>query len=507
MKLKIQFDHLLLIEIIKTVVLIGIATIVAALLTKHISLTTQVMILLLTVVWCAIRYSFVVSIIANFLSFLSYVFIFTSPQFTFNIDTASEVVTLVAFIIVSVTVGQLTARLKSSLKQLKARESELSTLYDFSASLSKTHRIEDFYQIVIQLLNYYFSIPFAMITADRQGEKLTDIYPETNDELSIEGKVHNAMLWSWKHKKPCGISTEAYPFIDWYFMPMKASNEYVGIMAAKVAKHKEFLMPEQQYLFKTMLTQVAYRILKHQIEAREKHQEMLKEQQHLQKLLLSSVSHDFKTPLASIMGAISSLQAYGEMFSAQERDELLDVAQNEAKRLKQYINKVLQLVRVEHEQINPELELASLNEIIQDVISQFKIYYPNQPFEFNFEHELFVKVDDLLFKQVLVNLVENAVKYSPKDKLVMIKLEHKDDNAVLRVIDQGPGLPESELSRVFNLFYRFEKRDYSPTGGQGLGLAICKAVVKAHQGEIHAYSEGKNKGCCFEIILPLVNIK
>ncbi|MCF6776613.1 ATP-binding protein [Thiotrichales bacterium 19X7-9] len=504
MKLKIKVDHLLFIEIVKTVVLIGIATIVAALLTKHISLTTQVMILLLTVVWCAIRYSFVVSIIANFLSFLSYVFIFTSPQYTFNIDTVSEVVTLIAFIIVSTAVGQLTARLKSSLKQLKAREFELSTLYDFSASLSKVHRVDDFYATVISMLDYYFNIPFVIITADRQGEKLTNLYPM---EAILEGKANDAMLFAWKHKKPSGISTKVYPSIDWYFVPMKASNEYVGIMAAKVSQSNDFLTPDQQYIFTTMLTQVAYRLLKYQIEAREKHQEMLKEQQHLQKLLLSSVSHDFKTPLASIMGAISSLQAYGEMFSTQERDELLDVAQNEAKRLKQYINKVLQLVRVEHEQINPELELASLNEIVQEVISQFKIYYPNQPFEFNFEHELFVKVDDLLFKQVLVNLVENAVKYSPKDKLVMIKLEHEDDNAILRVIDQGPGLPESELSRVFDLFYRFEKRDYSPTGGQGLGLAICKAVVKAHQGEIHAYSEGKNKGCCFEIILPLVNIK
>ncbi|MCF6764727.1 ATP-binding protein [Thiotrichales bacterium 19S3-7] len=504
MKLKLAFNNSLLIEIAKTIILISIATVVAALLTNHISLTTQVMILLLTVVWCASRYSFTVSIIANGLSFLSYVFIFTSPQYTFNIDTVSEVVTLVAFVIVSTTVGQLTARLKSSLKQLKARESELSTLYDFSASLSKIHRVDEFYQTVIKLLNYYFNLPFVIITADRHGESLTNVY---SNEPPLEGQINDAMLYAWQHKKPSGISTDVYSTIDWYFMPMKASNEYVGIVAAKVAKDKKFLTADQQYLFTTMLTQVAYRVLKHQIEAREKHQEMLKEQQHLQKLLLSSVSHDFKTPLASIMGAISSLQAYGEMFSEDERKELLDVAQNEAQRLKQYINKVLQLVRVEHEQINPELELASLNEIVQEVIRQFKVYYPSQPFEFDYQNELFVKVDDLLFKQVIVNLVENAVKYSPKNKVVTIVLAHKEGQAILRVIDQGPGLPQSELSRVFDLFYRFEKRDYGPTGGQGLGLAICKAVVKAHQGEINAYSKGKNLGCCFEIILPLINIK
>ncbi len=466
---------------------------------SFVGLSGQSLLLVLILILCAHRYGLKASIASSVVSFLMYMYMYLTPSFQWSIGTFSQIITFIIFMIVVTVVSQLTARMKRSVKVLRSREKTLSMLYKFSNEIVIKKSNESFYERFLALMVQYFDYDFAFVVAD--DEALAQIFPASHQ---LTDKDEAAIHWCWRNKIPCGKSTQTFGALSWYFEPLIVDERMLGIIAIHVKfeyKVEAFLF--DQVLIKTMLSHVANELLQQRLLHQEQEALLLKEQEKLQKALLSSVSHDLKTPLASITGSLSSVLNYGKMFSNEDKTEMLHLALDESKRLDQYIDHILQMLKFSSGvAINAQkIELRSwLEEVMAIARQRFTTHY----FDCQIEGEpASIQGDSLLLQQVLLNLLTNAVKFSGLGSKVVVKLKQHGNFAVMEVVDQGIGLQKGELESIFSIFHRLKKSD-SYTQGQGLGLTICKDIVEAHHGEIYAISQGENKGSAFTVKLPIV---
>jgi len=399
---------------------------------------------------------------------------------------------------VALTMSQLTVRTRTLIRILRNREKTLSMLYDFSNKISVQHT-EDFRKVFLNALSSYFPYDFVFIDSDRNI--MGSPFPQNP---LFNQKEWAAAKWSWQQKNICGISTSTFSGLLWYFEPLLIDNRVLGIMAIHVKNQGNIdkFMTDQS-LLKTMFSQISNLLLKRNLEKEEHKSAILEEQEKLQKAMLSSVSHDLKTPLASIMGSLSSLLNYQDMFSKEDKREMVTLAFDESKRLDQYIDNVIQMLKMESGYIKLNKSKFSIKHFIvefQDIVSKrykhtsLTIALP--------KNDAAINADKLLLQQVLFNLMDNAVKFSPENAPININIKSYSHRLIIQICDQGIGLESKALSQIFNIFYRIEKED-SYTQGNGLGLAICKGIIEAHHGSIEAQSEGLNQGTTITLMLPL----
>ncbi|WP_440682172.1 ATP-binding protein [Cysteiniphilum halobium] len=467
---------------------------------NFVGLSGQSLILVLVLILCAYRYGLKASIASSILSFVMYMYMYLTPNFKFTIGTFSQVITFIIFMLVVLVVSQLTARMRHSLKALRSREKTLSMLYKFSNEITIKQKDQSFYQRFLAALAQYFDYEFAFIVAD--DYKVYEIIPNS---CQFSDKEHAAVHWCWSNKTACGKSTQTFSALPWYFEPLIVDERMLGIIAICVKfeyKVEAFLF--DQILIKTMLSHVANALLQQRLLQQEQEAMILKEQEKLQKTLLSSVSHDLKTPLASITGALSSVLSYEKMFSKEDKAEMLDLALEESRRLDQYIDHILQMLKFSAG-VTINKQSVHLNTLINQGFAIAEKRFASHQFELKCMNKaLFINGDSMLIDQVLTNLIANAVKFSAENSKITIRLKLVSAWAVIEVSDQGIGLKPAELESVFSIFHRLKKSD-SYTKGHGLGLAICKDIISAHHGEIYAISEGTNKGSTFVVKLPIVN--
>jgi two-component system sensor histidine kinase KdpD len=227
------------------------------------------------------------------------------------------------------------------------------------------------------------------------------------------------------------------------------------------------------------------------------------EAERLRNALLTSVSHDLRTPLASIIGALTSLRAYGELYDKPTRDELIGTAQEEAERLNRFVGNLLDMTRLEAGGLVPKADPVDLGEVLGTVLHRTAGLLARHRVELSIAENLpMLAVDSVLLEQVLFNLLDNAAKYAPPDTTLEIRASAKPDAAVLEVIDEGPGIPDDALEAIFSKFTRLAEEDRR-RAGTGLGLAICRGFVEAMGGTISAGNRLDRSGAVFKIILPI----
>ncbi|WP_162902181.1 sensor histidine kinase [Facilibium subflavum] len=388
---------------------------------------------------------------------------------------------------------------RTSLKSLQKREQTLSMLYDFAKQITHANNSQDFREIFLESLTRYFHYDFVFITAN--NSEMGAPFPQ---HPHFNQKEWVAARWCWQHKSPCGMSTQTFSGVNWYFEPLLIEQRLLGIMAIyiKYPSSIEKFMNEQLIL-KSMFSQISNLLLKRSLEQEERKLSIVSEQEKLQKSLLSSVSHDLKTPLASIMGTLSSVVNYSDVFAQKDINEMLGIALSESKRLDHYIDKVIQMLKVESGALKLNKQSIAVVDLIQDLKTISQQRYPDWHFVFTTsDKQVCLVADNVLLQQVLLNLIDNAVKFSPKDSRIEIDFSRQKTHSIIRVCDQGAGIDPDDLQKIFNVFYRIEKKD-SYTKGHGLGLAVCKGIIEAHGGQIKAISQGHNQGTCFQITLPL----
>lgn len=440
-----------------------------------------VMFYLLGVIITAARYGRRASIAASIVSFLCYNFFFTQPYYTFNVYSYKDVLTLVLLLITGTIAGAQTSQLQQERNFFCRKERNTAALYAMSNALTAKRGRENIVAVIRQHLQEAFD-----------AEAL--IWFPDSDTLS-ELREQEAARWAYQHRQPSGMGTSTLAGARGYYLPLEGTNGVIGTLGVVPKSQRLFTASEREMIhtFGNLAATALERVSISEIAEKSK---LEAEGEKMRNALLSSVSHDFRTPLASIKGAISSI-IIGELPDA-ERKELFSSAYQETARLERMIGNLLDVTLLESGKLHLKQDYYFIPELVGNAIARTKELLGTRSVQYRFEDDLpAVRVDGLLIEQVLVNLLENAAKYTPDGSTITISAHKQNSVMHMEVADQGQGIPLGEEQKIFDKFHRSARSSQ----GSGLGLAICRGIVQAHEGTISAHNHDSG-GAVFSFTLP-----
>jgi two-component system sensor histidine kinase KdpD len=339
-----------------------------------------------------------------------------------------------------------------------------------------------------------------ILSPEQGGLKVVAGYPP---EDQVDEKSQAAAEWAWKHNKPAGRGSQTLPSALWLFFPLNTAHRSVGVLGVQMAEDADLPSQQQLQLLEALADQAAIAIERAELVADIEAAKVVTERERLRSALLSSLSHDLRTPLVSIMGSASSLLNYDQMLDDVKRRELAQTIQDEADRLNRFVQNLLDMTRLGAGALKPRLDWSDLNDIVGAAITRANRLSRHHIIKVELSPDIpLINVDSILLEQVFFNLIDNACKYSPPQTIVKIWAKATPDYLSIEVSDQGPGIPEIDRDKVFDMFYRVNHGDQQ-VAGTGLGLAICRGIIEAHSGTIKTEPGLHGAGTCIIIHLPL----
>ncbi|NBO17758.1 MAG: DUF4118 domain-containing protein [Proteobacteria bacterium] len=438
---------------------------------------------LLFMVACAFaagRYGLLPGLVAAISGSLTYSYFFVPPLFTWHSDDVTKVLNMTIFLIAGVVIALFTSRARSYADHVASRERStqaLFTLYRLSSTaFSRQQAVEMLQKKLSQMLEaeVAFFLPPAL-----DPDSIVAVVPES---LVLDDIDNRALQACWKDLKTTGVASPLHTHASWRFEPMIAPGGEIGVLAVKPKQEK----PLDMWLG-GLLTNIADQtavLIEHMEMGRSMEATRLREEREkLRSMLLSSISHDLKTPLAGIIGALSVHRSVGERLTPQRRQELLDSALEEAQRLDSFITNILDMTRLESGKIDFRPKWHDMQSLIQQVVKRTQHRLKNRTLVAHpCPDDVEVFMDVMMVEQVLQNLLDNACKYTPDGSRIEIRCYTEEGvGFICQIHDTGPGIPDDKLERIFDKYARLQKED-SQVAGTGLGLAIAKAVMDAQQG-------------------------
>jgi two-component system sensor histidine kinase KdpD len=312
-----------------------------------------------------------------------------------------------------------------------------------------------------------------------------------------------AAKWVWSHGEAAGRGSDTLPGAKRLFLPMQTARGLVGVVGLDNDREGPLLSPDQRRLYEALADQAALAIERINLAADVDKARITAETERLRSALLTSISHDLRTPLASILGSATSLKTYRKELDEGSQQQLIDTIKEEAERLNGFISDLLDMTRLEAGTIQPRAEFVDVADVVGSALRRAETFLHGHKIEIELKPDLpMLKLDPVLFDQVLFNLLDNAAKYAPAGTTVRIKGETQDSRLLVSVADEGEGIPESDLERIFDKFYRVNATDRQ-RAGTGLGLAICRGFIEAMGGTISAANRKDRKGAVFTITMPI----
>ncbi len=316
--------------------------------------------------------------------------------------------------------------------------------------------------------------------------------------LTLDANALAVAAWSFKQGRSAGHGTDVMPDVGLRCVPLKTVRGVVGVLAVKPIVPGAYLTPEQRRLLEAFASQSALAIERAELAAQARQAQLLRATDELQRALLNSISHDLRTPLVSITGALTSLEEDGAELDEATRRNLAVMAREEAERLNHLVGNLLDMTRIEAGVLKAVAELCDVQEVISAALERLEKRLAGRPVTVD-APALLVPMDFVLMVQVLVNLLDNALKYSPADTPIEVAARLSDGTLEITVADRGVGVPAEDLERIFDKFYRVQRP--AAGSGTGLGLAICKGIVEAHGGRIWAQNR-PGGGMVVTVALP-----
>ena len=466
----------------------------------HINPSNIGLVFLTAVFMSAITYGIWPALVSVVVSALAYNFFFLPPLYTFTIADPTNVVTVFFFGFVAIVAGNLAARTRAHAVLTRDRAAMTENLYLFSRKLAAVFSLDDLlwatsYQIAQMLkVRVVILLPEGETVAVRAG------YPP-EDELDQSDMA--AAKWAWEHASPAGRGADTLPGAKRLFLPMRTGRGTVGIIGLDSDRPGPLLTPDQKRLFDSLTDQAALAIERINLAADIDRARLAGETERLRAALLTSISHDLRTPLASILGSATSLKTSGKLLDADAQAELIGTIQEEAERLNRFIANLLDMTRLESGAIEPRLEPVDLSDVVGSALRRADDVLSRHRVTVDLAGELpLLRLDPVLFEQVLFNLLDNAAKYAPAGTAIQVAARSQDNQVRIEVRDEGDGIPPADLERIFDKFYRVQAADRK-RAGTGLGLAICRGFVEAMGGTIAAGNRTDRNGAVFAITLPV----
>ena len=472
------------------------SVIIASLADGFLGIDDLSVIFITAVVFVASKTRMLAAFFSAILFFLAYNFFFISPKFTLQISAHQGVITVVAFFAAALIASRLASRLREQVTALKAANSYNSVMQDLGQKLSVAVDLNQVQEIAIDSLrkNLKAEVLLYFPEPSNQAEALQQL----NEKERISAQ------WSYKNFQPSGRFTQTLTENDWWFVPLLASKQCLGVVGVKFPPQQSSFHIEQKQLAETMIEYIAQAISRTQLSKALEIANVNSETEKLRSALLSSVSHDLRSPLASIIGAAETLSNYRHSMNEADQDSLLEAIHLEGERLDRYIQNLLDMTRLGHEGLSLKRDWIGVDELVGSAVRRLKRYMPQAMIDLHLPQEsLSLFVHAALIEQAIFNVLENAAKFSPENKAVIIDVVQMNDNEIeVAISDQGQGIPEDEREQIFDMFYTMQRGDRGQSG-TGLGLTIVKAIIGAHMGQISASSAKNNIGTCIRILLPI----
>jgi two-component system sensor histidine kinase KdpD len=481
-----------------TAAALGVATVML----PDFGLETVPLVFLMAVIGTAYLFGLGPSLLAAMSGMLCYNFFFLPPFYTFTIADPTNVAALVFFLFTALAVSNLTARARRQAEVARSRAAITDSLYAFARTLASIATIEELLRATAAQIAASLRADAVILLPGAGGMlKVAAAVPAGN---RLDAADLGAAQWALLSGRAAGRGADALPGARRLFLALRTSAGIIGVVGLGAGQRPDILLtPDERRLVDALMDQAAIAIERVRLAVQMDEARIAAEAARLRGALLTSLSHDLKTPLTSILGAANALREYGELFDARARADLVATIEDEAARMSRFVANLLDMTRLEAGALAPKREPSAIAEIIgaavhrvKPLLAGFRVAYdiaPGLPL---------VEVDVLLMEQVLINLLDNAAKYAAPGSTLLLAADRQGDRLRLRVIDEGPGIPEDRLEKIFDKFHRVDHADRQ-RAGTGLGLAICRGFVEAMDGTITAANRTDRSGAIFTVALPV----
>ena len=473
------------------------ATGVALMLSRYLALPNISLVFLAAVLVVAVRSSLGPALACAGLSFVLYDFLFIPPTFTFIVARQEDVLTLMFFLLMAVLAGNLASRQRRQLQALRQTQAQTTALLDLSRQLSAATDVQAVGAAAVRQLQLVANLEAVIATRGKQGKWMF-----IGSEPLLAEPERGAAEWAFKHGQPAGKGTDTLPSGQWWWLPLSGDGQPLGLLGirqlgvdpAGLQKRRliaALAQPLAQALGRATLAQ--------ELEAARLHGQT----EELRSALLASVSHDLRTPLTAMRGSIDSLASLGHSMSEADRQELLEATRDEAERLDRYIQNLLDMTRLGHGGLKLIRDWTTPADIIASALQRLHRVLADLRLEVLVPDDLpLLYVHPALVEQALVNVLENAARFSPPQGRLQIAVSTGAGTLRFIVSDEGPGVPEAERERIFDMFYTAARGDRGGPG-TGLGLAICQGMIGAHGGRVLVADGLGGRGASVTLELPL----
>jgi two-component system, OmpR family, sensor histidine kinase KdpD len=478
-------------------------TLVSLPLTPRFDRSNIVAVFILTVVLVAVRFGRGPAALAAILSVGAFDYFFVPPRFSFAVSDVQYLLTFFIMLAVGLITGQLTAGLRFQARVASHREERAGSLYEIARDLSGAVQVEQVVKISDESIQRTFRASAALLLPDASG-RLVVKAPSADAKppaAALAVEIGTAQ-WAFDRGQPAGFSTDTLPGSEVLYIPLRAPTKARGVLAVKAHNRRLLRIPEQRQLLDTFAALIAIALERVHYVGVAQDALLKMESERLRNSLLAALSHDLRTPLTVLLGLAESLALTAPGLSAAQL-ETTDAIQDEARRMSTLVSNLLDMARIESGEVTLNLQWQPLEEVVGASLNATRGMLQRHKVEVRIPADLpLVKIDAVLIERVLVNLLENASKYTPPGSTVTLSAEVIGDRLSVSVSDNGPGLPAGREEAVFQKFTRGEREPATP--GVGLGLSICRAIIESHQGKIVA-AQRPGGGATFTFTLPIGN--
>ena len=472
-----------------------VSTSLAWLAERWVGLEDLSMVFIVGVVLVASRTRMAAAVLAAILCFLAYNFFFIDPKFTILIGARQGLTTVILFLLAALVAGRLASQLRMQVLALRAANAHATVLQGLGRQLGSAADLGQVLKAGRTTLERTLGVDAWL----RVGE-----VSEASSGSAFEAIDQAAADWVLAHGQPAGRHTDTLAGSEWWFLPLRDGKAAIGVVGLRFGAGSRRLTAQARRLAEAMADDIAQAALRTRLVSDLEGARVANETERLRSALLSSVSHDLRSPLAAMVGSASSLANYASAMNEDDRKSLLDTILLEGDRLDRYIQNLLDMTRLGHDGLTLNRDWIGVDELVGSATGRLRRYQPDVKLQVNLAADLpTIWVHPALIEQALFNVLENAAKFSPPGEAIDISARVAEGRLQLDVRDRGPGIPEQERSRIFDMFYSVGRGDRG-RHGTGLGLTIAQGMVGAHGGSVEALPGPDGKGTLIRVTLPLL---
>ncbi|MGB6255008.1 MAG: DUF4118 domain-containing protein, partial [Bradyrhizobium sp.] len=483
-----------------SLLIVGIGLVAAEFIQPLFGIENVDLMFLTAVVGVAVRFGLLPSLLASVAASLSYNFFFLPPIYTFTITDPTNVAAFFFFMLIAILVSNVAARVRTQADSAIGRIRTTELLYAFSRKLAGTATLDDVLWATAYQAALMLKVRVVLLLPEHGVLTVKTGYPP-EDQLDKADLA--AANWAWGNDRAAGRGSDTLPGAKRLFLPMRTGRGLIGVIGIDDDKSGPLLTPDQRRLLDALVDQGALAIERVLLVEDMDRVKRTVESDRLRSALLTSISHDLNTPLASVLGAASTMRDLASGLNEAEKRDLLATVIDESERLNRFIANLLDMTKLESGAIKPNTAPHDVGEIVGSALRRAGKILIHHKVSLDLEADLpMLELDAVLFEQALFNLLDNAAKYAPAETTVSIRGWRDKDFVLLQILDEGDGIPQSELESVFDKFYRAQKGDHVRPG-TGLGLAISRGFVEAMGGTISAGNRNDRSGAVLTIRLPI----